>query len=149
VTTPFWFALLNSHCYEKAGLTLPFLVGASAIHRGAVARPEDANLIISEMNEIHFTNYLFYIAVCTSLQSPVITLVHNYGSGVKFCLSSEWGSNDEERTKRLLHHAEEPIRSGKFSRIREGDVRSWKPFQEDDLDQIDSVIKTHYAESGA
>lgn len=149
MTTPFWFALLDLHCYEKSGLTIPFLVGASAIHRGAVAHPEDANQILSEMSGNHFTNSLFYITICTHLQAPVITLIHDYGSGVKFCLNAEWGENDEERNKRLLLNAEEPIRSENFSRIREGDVRSWKPFQENDLEQINSVIKTHDAELGA
>lgn len=145
--TPFWFALLDAHCREKSGLTIPFLVGASAIQSGTSVRPENANFIMSQMKEIRFSNSMFFVALCTHLQAPVITLVHDYGEGIKFNLGPEWGSDDQERMKRVLLDAEEPIRSGNFSRIREGSIRSWRPFCEDELNQIRRVIKSYDSEA--
>lgn len=144
---PFWFALLEAYCADKVGPTIPYLVGASAIYHGKTASVADAKSMLSEMMETQYANTSLIFSFCNHIQAPVVSLFHDYGTGVRFSLPNEWGSNDRERVRKLLLNAAEPIQQGNFSRIREGNDRSWKTFQEEELQEIRSVIRAYTADS--
>ena len=121
---PFWIALLDSWCRKKTGLSLPFLVGATAIHKGMSPDATFAGAIMTYIRNNNEAGTYFRIAHCGLTGVPII-------------------ATDTEKLEQYQQNAQLLIQKGYFSRVPDYPTFSWSRFTEDDLKFIDSVSRTY------
>lgn len=137
---PFWHHLLSTYCEKRVGLSLPYLAGASALHKGKLPTTADAEYIVSEMVNNIQPDLQFHVSVCGMLKVPVFGILEGYGNGLRVSLGPDWGADDGEKLRCVVKRSEGPIREGTFSRVRGTSGFEWGAFTSEDVDFIQNVI---------
>lgn len=143
---PFWITLLEEWCTKRgrSGLTLPFLVGATAIHNGSTLDPTFARDIIDCIIANDEKDTYFRIARCPQVKVPVIG-IHHYPpeSGYHLHLDDTWGRSEEAKLQEYVADAQRLIARGYFSRVPNGHGYRWSEFTALDIKFIEGVPKNN------
>jgi len=139
--TPFWHRLVYNWCLNgRTGLTLPFIVGADARARNSPAKPEDARRLLDEMRVFDSPEGAPVLKWCPDRRVLVIGM--NLFSHGRLTIDDSL-TNDGPKEGKILEELAQVsamrVRDGEFSIL--GEPPAWAPFDTDDLDFIDSVIK--------
>ena len=135
-----WVTLLEEWCKTRSGLTLPFLVGASAIHASRDSAPTTARQIIEYIKQSQETDRYFRIQECGATGFPVVGIVQSKGeTGYKVFLDEKWGDTEDDQMMRYLSASEAAIQSGYVSRVPDYPDFSWGDFTAEELRFIDRV----------
>jgi hypothetical protein len=143
MNTPFWFLLLRSWRQRKAGLSVPFIVGADASCRESAPMASDARRLVSEIFGQPLPDYLISIHVCPDLKIPVIGIHGIPANKLQIDLDDSWGRSTEDKLESVIEQAEAMIASGRLSRVGTYPNQKWGDFTASDIEFIDSVIKKH------
>jgi len=141
MNTPTWLKLLDSHCQEKDGLSLPYLVGASDPPESTSSFTL-ATTVIEEMRAGQQSKRGVYLSFCGRLKVPVFTMLpQGYGTGLRVELDEYWGDTDEEKIRKVIDESKEPIESGCFSRIQQDGIWCWTPYTDTDCIFIVAALR--------
>ncbi|MFZ5858428.1 MAG: hypothetical protein ACOYZ6_16505 [Chloroflexota bacterium] len=149
-----WFILIE-HWVTRGGngYSLPFLVGATARHRGIVNITEDyAIALLGEIFNYPVNKHVVQIILCPNLGVPVFglsrheiqgklfhSLVNNEPSVfIRQDLLNEWGKSRDEVINGIFDGAKKPIQDGLFSRTFD---HTWALFSETEIERIDRLLK--------
>lgn len=137
--SPFWLTLLNYWCANRTGLTLPFIVGADAIQREAEVSPTDTRRLFNEI----YLNGGVELIICPDIKVPILAISRSYPAAFRVHLDNTWGESDGEKLENFVTNAEHLVNAGRFSRTRYYQDTRWDKFQEEDLDFINSAIRSY------
>lgn len=140
---PFWHHLLSAYCENGAGLSLPHLVGASAIHSGKPPHRSDAAQIVSEMVGTVQQNLRYHVSLCGKLKVPVFGVLEGWGTGMRVDLGPEWGATNEGKLLCVVERSAAPIDAATYSRVRGATGFEWGAFTSDEDAFIRDVIKRY------
>lgn len=140
---PFWITLLEEWCSQSrkgTGLSLPFLVGATAIHNNTVADLEYTSEIVAHIRNNNAENTYFRVARCPQVRVPVIGIWHYPPrSGYALFLDDSWGGSEEDKWNAYEWDAQNLIKREYFSRVPDGHGYAWSGFTDQDLSFIRAV----------
>lgn len=161
---PEWFALIKAWLKRgRDGLTLPFLVGAIAYHRGKKGTDRgDIELLVNEIIQIPVEGYIVHIRWCLQYGSAVFAVyetdspyrlhdrcvkIQSKDSSVTSVviennLAAEWQIQASEQSllKALIDRSEEHVLKGNYSRFWSEDGVQYGPLQEDDIQFIEEAL---------
>jgi len=161
---PDWFLLIKAWLQRgRYGLTLPFLVRATAYHRGkSNPKREDIVSLINEIIENPVEGYIVHVRWCLEYGSAVFAVheqnspnrlrdriieIKNKNSPVQSLvieqnLGAVWNVPAEKQSllTTVIEKAAEPVVSGNFSRNWSEDGVQFEPLQKNDIEFIQEAL---------